>query len=205
MLIRKINAYKNDLSRVIVYFEDKSYITVSAETARSLNLKAGDNMDEATIKELTDEISGNVARATAARIVGRSNMSCATLLKKLKDKGISENDANDALSWLIELGIMDDEQYAKNLLAHYRARGFGNRRIYEEMRKRGIDREVIDGVIDDADMGDEILEFIEKKTRGIELDEKLRGKITNALIRRGHSYDDIKSAFNRMKNGGNGF
>ncbi len=205
MLIRKVNAYKNDLSRVIVYFEDRSYITVSVERAKELDLKAGMDIDDDLKKSLADEVSGNTARATAARIIGRSNMSCATLLKKLKDKGINENDAQDALDWLIELGIMDDEQYAKNLLSHYRARGFGNRRIVEEMRARGISREIIDEVIDDADMSEEILEFIEKKTRGLELDDKLRGKITNALVRRGHSYDEIKSAFNRLKNGGNGF
>ena len=205
MLIRKVNPYKNDLSRVIVYFEDKSYITVSAERARELALKPGDEVDETTIRELSDEVRGSVARATAARIMGRSNMSAKTLFKKLKEKGIADEDAESALNWLIDIGIIDDEQYAKTLLSHYRARGFGNRRIAEEMRHRGIDREIVDAVLDDADMSDEILAYIEKKTRGVELDEKLRGKITNALIRQGHSYEDIKSAFNRFENGGLGF
>ena len=100
---------------------------------------------------------------------------------------------------------MDDEAYAKTLITHYRGRGFGNRRIIEEMRKRGIAREIADTVLDDCDMSDEITEYILKKTRGVELDDKLKAKITNVLLRRGHSYDDIKSAFNRTENGGSGF
>ena len=205
MVIRKVNPYRNDLSRVIIYFEDKSYVTVSAERARALDLKPGDVVDETLIKELSDEARGSAARATAARIVGRHAMSCATLLKKLKEKGIDDESANAALSWLVDIGIMDDAAYAKNLLSHYRARGFGNRRIREEMRVRGISREIIEEIIDERDMSDEILEYIEKKTRGVELDDKLRAKITNALVRRGHSYEDIKSAFNNLKDGGNGF
>ena len=205
MRIRKVNAYRNDLSRVIVYFEDKSYITVSAERARRMNLKAGDDVGEDLITELCDETREGAARATAARIVGRSNISCETLLKKLHDKGVRDEDAKAALLWLVDLGIMNDEEYAKNLISHYRTRGFGNRRIVEELRKRGISREICDELLDDTDMSDEIIEYIEKKSRGAVLDDKLRGKIINGLLRRGHSYEAIKSAFNRVENGGNGF
>ncbi|MBR5478575.1 MAG: regulatory protein RecX [Clostridia bacterium] len=205
MLIRKVDAYKNDLSRVIVYFEDKSYITVSVERARELNLKAGDEVDATLMQELSDSSRESAAKACAARIIGRSSMSCATLLKKLRDKGIDEISAQAALDWLCGLGIMDDTAYAKTLVAHYRTRGFGNRRILEEMRKRGITREVADTVLDDCDMNEEITEYILKKIRGAELDDKLKARITNALLRRGHSYDEIKRAFNRTENGGNGF
>ena len=198
MVIRKVNSYRNDLSRVIIYFEDKSYVTVPAERARALDLKAGDVVDETLIEELSHEARGSAARATAARVVGRSAMSCATLLKKLREKGIDDESANAALSWLVDIGIMDDKAYAKNLLNHYRARGFGNRRIAEEMRIRGISHDIIDEIIDERDMSDEILEYIEKKTRSAKLDDKLRVKITNALIRRGHSYDDIKKALKSL-------
>ncbi len=193
MIIRKINAYRNDLSRVIIYFEDKSYITVLASRAK--HLKVGDDISENELAELSESSRQSAARATAARIVGHSSMSCATLLKKLREKGVSDADANEALEWLIELGIMDDVEYAKMLLSHYRNRGFGNRRIFEEMRKRGISREVIDDVLDDCDMHNEILEFIKKKSRGEALDEKQKARIVNALIRQGHSYDAINAAF----------
>lgn len=200
MIIRKINAYRNDLSRVIIYFEDKSYITVLAERAK--NLKVGDDIGAETLSELSEESKKSAARATAARIVGHSSMSCATLLRKLKEKGISEEDANDALLWLVELGIMDDAKYAQMLLNHYRNRGFGNRRISDEMRKRGIPREVVSEVLDECDMRSEILEFIQKKTRGVKPDEKQKAKIINALLRNGHSYDAINTAFRDMEYGG---
>ena len=87
MIIRKISAYRNDLSRVIIYFEDKSYITVLAERAK--NLKVGDNIGENELAELSESSRQRDARATAARIVGHNSMSCATLLKKLPSKSRS--------------------------------------------------------------------------------------------------------------------
>lgn len=199
MRISKIDAYRNDLSRVIVYFEDRSYITVDALKAEKLGLKAGMELDAGSISELSQQSARSAARAAAARIVGRNSMSCATLLKKLREKGVADDDAQEALCWLIDLGIMDDRKYGEILLAHYRARGFGNRRIREEMRSRGIRREDVDALLtEEVDMQDEICAFIEKRARGQEIDEKLRAKITSALVRRGHSYEAISSAFRRI-------
>lgn len=200
MKISKIDAYRNDLSRVIVYFEDRSYITVDALKAEKLGLKTGMELDAASVSSLSEQSARSAARAAAARIVGRNSMSCMTLLKKLREKGVADDDAKEALNWLIDLGIMDDRQYGQILLAHYRSRGFGNRRIREEMRNRGIQREDIDALLtEEVDMQCEICAFIQKRARGQEIDEKLRAKITNALIRRGHSYEAISSAFRQIK------
>ena len=108
MKISKIDAYRNDLSRVIVYFEDRSYITVDALKAEKLGLKTGMELDAASVSSLSEQSARSAARAAAARIVGRNSMSCMTLLKKLREKGVADDDAKEALNWLIDLGIMDD-------------------------------------------------------------------------------------------------
>ena len=200
MIIKKIDLYKNDHSRVIVYFEDRSYITIDARRAGELNLRPGMEISQEDLPELEADSRASAARATAARIIGRHSMSCATLLKKLCDKGFSEIEAKEALDWLCELGIMDDLQYGESIVSHYRARGMGNRRIREELRNRGISREDTDTLLQDpVDMQDEILDFIKKKVTNLPVDIKLRAKITNALVRRGHSYDAIYDAFRRFE------
>ena len=46
MRITKIDAYRNDLSRVIVYFEDRSFLTVDARRAEELKLKQEEGQAE---------------------------------------------------------------------------------------------------------------------------------------------------------------
>lgn len=199
MRISKIDIYRNDLSRVILYLEDRSYVTMDAQKARQLGLRAGVELDDALISELSERARTGSARAIAARIIGHNDMSCATLRKKLRAKGVSDAETEEALAWLIDLGILDDRRYGETILTHYRGRGFGNRRIREEMYRRGLQREDIDALLDEeVDMQREICEFIKKRRAGQELDDKLRAKITAALVRRGHSYDAISSAFRQL-------
>ncbi|MEG2569971.1 MAG: regulatory protein RecX [Oscillospiraceae bacterium] len=196
MLIKKIGAYRNDASRVIVYFEDRSYITIDALEAERLKIKPGAELDAALIPELSEKSRAAAARTTAARLVGRVMMSRKTLLTKLADRGFNEEEAGSALEWLVSVGAMDDAEYGKMLVGYYRDRGFGVRRIREELRKRGLEREDIDELLEEpVDMQKEIIEYIKKRTYGHEVDRALINKITNALVRRGHSYSDIKEAF----------
>lgn len=196
MIVKKIDVYRNDNSRVIVYFEDRSYITVDAMEADQLGIKAGMELDETILSALSENSRRSAARTTAARIVGRHSLSCKTLMDKLRDRGITETDATAALDWLCELGIMNDLKYGDMLVRHYRMKGFGNRRIHEELRRHGISREDIDSLLEETvDMQDEILEYIKKRIRGKELDRRLTSKIEGALVRRGHSFEEIRSAF----------
>lgn len=203
MRITKIDAYRNDLSRVIVYFEDRSFLTVDARRAEELKLKPGMELDDAMRDTLAGQSGKSRARELAARIVGRNSISCSMLLRKLRDRGATEDDAQAALDWLISLGIMDDMRYGEILVSHYRARGFGNRRIREELRARGVPREVSDTLLaDEPDMRDDILAFIYKRAPGGYPEEKLRAKITAALVRRGHSYEAISAAFRQLREDG---
>ena len=58
MRITKVDAYRNDLSRVIVYFEDRSFLTVDARRAEIMQMacksavKAGDALSDSEIRAL---------------------------------------------------------------------------------------------------------------------------------------------------------
>ena len=64
-------------------------------------------------------------------------------------------------------------------------------------------REVSDTLLaDEPDMRDDILSFIYKRAPGGYPEEKLRAKITAALVRRGHSYEAISAAFRQLREDG---
>ncbi len=196
MRITKISPCRTDKSRVMVYFEDRSFCKVDMLLARQLGLKPGDTVDGEILPALNEDTRRAKARETAARVLGKRNMSRAELNRKLGEKGISPEDAEYACRWAIEVGVIDDEAYAQMLMRHYRSKGFGNVRIRSELSRRGIDAGMISILLEEeVDMSAEIRDFIQKKLKGNRADPDTVRKVTAALMRRGHSYSQIRATF----------
>jgi len=200
MKITKISPCRTDKSRVMVYFSDRSYCKVDMLRAKALDLKPGMEIDESVLPSLNEDARRGKARETAARALGRRNMSRTELMRKLKDKGVAQNDAQAAADWAEEMGVLDDEAYAAMLVRHYRAKGFGDIRVRQELSRRGIAEEIIRAELDTSvDMTDEILDFLQKKLRGNMPDADEIRRLTAALMRRGHTYSAIRAAFRQLE------
>ncbi len=200
MKITKISPCRTDRSRVMVYFEDWSYCKVDMLRAKALDLKPGAEIDAEILPELDEDSRRGKARETAARALGRRNMSSSELRRKLKDKGIGESDAEEAVQWAQDVGAVNDEAYAGMLLRHYRSKGFGDIRIRQELLRRGISDDMCKEILSErADMTEEILEFLRKKLKGSEPSPDDIRRLTAALQRRGHSFSDIRAAFSQLE------
>ena len=135
----------------------------------------------------------------ALKILGNRNFSEQEMLKRLTGKGESHEDSEETVRWLVELGYINDSDYATLIVNHYSAKGYGLARIRDELYKRGIPRDTWDeklAELDDEDMLDTAIEFLRKKLRG-SLDKDDLRRASDALVRRGYSYSDAKSAINR--------
>lgn len=203
MRIKSVRAFRNDVSRVVVYFEDRTYITVDALEAKRLKLAPGMEIDEGQLPALSEESRRHAARVKAVQITGKRNLSRAELIRKLGEKGFSEEDASAAADWLSDLGVLDDTAYAEMLVRHYRAKGFGDLRVREELRRRGLARDLVASVLEEKpqDANDAVLKFLQQKLRGQALDEEKKRKLSAALMRRGFSWADIQSGFSKVERG----
>jgi len=135
----------------------------------------------------------------ALKILGSRTYSEKEMLKRLTDKGEAQEDAEETVKWLVGLGYINDPDYATLIVRHYSGKGYGLSRIKDELYKRGIPRDLWDeklAGLDDIEMDDSALEFLKKKLRGSDDKDDLR-RASAALVRRGYSYDDAKSAVNR--------
>ena len=135
----------------------------------------------------------------ALRILGNRNYSEKEMHKRLKDKGEAEEDAAETVRWLVELGYIDDSNYATLIVSHYIQKGYGESRVKDELFKRGIPRDLWDeklSVLNESQTSDAAFEFLSKKLRGSEDKDDLR-RATDALVRRGFSYDDARAAVSR--------
>ena len=140
------------------------------------------------------------AKARALKILEKRDVSRKMLIDKLTEKGSSPEDAEEVADWLTELRVIDDERYAGLVVRHYAAKGYGERRIKDELYHRGVPREHWESALEEMPELDEaILRFIRGRLRGAEpSDENLR-KIINALQRRGHSWEDIHAAVEHIR------
>ena len=126
-------------------------------------------------------------------------MSVKELTDRLKEKGESPENAEDAAAWLQEMHLLDDAQYAAMCVRHYAAKGYGAGRIRSELYRRGIPRELWDDALALLPEGEEAIErFIRSKCKGKPLDRETQRKLAAALQRRGFSWQDIRPVLNRL-------
>lgn len=141
------------------------------------------------------------AKARALKILERRDVSRKMLFDKLTEKGVADADAEEVADWLCGLGVVNDERFAGLVVRHYAAKGYGERRIREELYRRGIDRELRDAALEELTGSDERLDrLLGAKLRGDASPENLQ-RTQNYLLRRGYSWEDIREATERYLSG----
>ena len=141
------------------------------------------------------------AKARALKILERRDVSRKMLLDKLTEKGVADDDAEEVADWLCGLGVVNDERFASLIVRHYAAKGYGERRIREELYRRGIDRELWDAALEELTGSDERLDrLLGAKLRGDTSPENLQ-RTQNYLLRRGYSWEDVREATERYLSG----
>ena len=115
------------------------------------------------------------------------------------DRG--DADAEEVADWLCGLGVVNDERFAGLVVRHYAAKGYGKRRICDELYRRGIDRELWDAALDELPETDDTVDrLLGAKLRGDVSPEGLQ-RAQGYLLRRGYSWDDIRAATERYLSG----
>ena len=199
MRIERIEASKHKRGRVLVFLADGVCLKITEQELLDFGLRAGDDLNEATLAKLKEAAGVSNVKATAADIIGKRAMSRAALEKKLKEKGASEADARYAAEWLEAIGAINDADYAALLVRHYGEMGYGPARVREKLYEKGVPRELWDEDLDQLpEGGNQIDRFLQGKLRGRTPDEKEKKRLTDALLRRGYSWGDVRAAWNRL-------
>lgn len=101
---------------------------------------------------------------------------------------------------LTELGLLNDGEYAGNVVRHYAAKGFGPRKIRDELYRRGVPREFWDDALGETETEESALDaLVRKKLRGAEPTRENLKKASDYLARRGFGWEDISEALERYK------
>lgn len=198
MRIEEVKKSERKKGRFLVRLEDGNILRVTEEELLRFGLRAGMELDGEAMEAVAASVRASSAKAAAANMIGSRALSKRELTRRLVKKGNDEADAQAAADWLEDIGAVDDAGYAAALVRHYGGKGYGPARVREELRRRGVDRELWDEALEEMPEAAEILDaLIRKKCRGELSDPKEKKRVSDGLLRRGFAWSDVKAAMGR--------
>lgn len=192
------NIKQTSPGRLTVSFDNGEEIKTTLGVVTEMRLFSGKELDGEQTAELRLLSHRALAREKALEVLSKRSMSRHELYKKLLEKGEDEETAEYCVSWLTDRGLINDESYAAAVARHYTARGLGAGRVKAELNKRGISRELWETAVENApDNSEKIDKFISSRLKDPS-DRAQVGKVSQALYRRGFSWEEIREALARF-------
>ena len=163
-------------------------------TVEDFGLYSGLEMTREQFTALQDAANTMSAKMRAVRIIGASSVSKGDLERRLVQKGENPDQAKAAVAWLSEMSLLDDSAMAQQIVARCIAKGYGRARAKQALYEKRIPKEFWeDALADYPDQTEKIVDFLRTRLDG-NSDERDKKRAIDALLRKGHSYGQIRSA-----------
>ncbi len=182
--------------RFVITFDDASQLKTSLAVITERFLHTGSELSGEEYEELVSASTLSLAKSRALRIINTRPMSRKEMYNKLIEKGESADIAEYCADWLCEMGLINDVSYAASVVRHYAAKGYGITRIKQELKRHGLDRELWDDALEEMPEQDDRLERFIRARLTDPNDRAQIKKISDALFRRGYTWEQIKHALN---------
>ena len=181
-----------------LHFSDGSVIRTQDYVIADLGLFPGCTLDAAQLQELHAAVGLASAKNRAVRIVSATGVSKKELERRLTQKGEREQDAKVAVQWLSDLELLDDSKTAEQLVRSAVRKGYGRARIKQILYEKRIPEEYWEDALELVpEMDDAVDKFLTQRLKGLEPDQKELKRTIDALLRRGHSWSDIRAGLRR--------
>ncbi len=197
--------------RFVVEIEGKPGPTVSIEIIDRLGLRIGVAVEETKLAALEAEAAALQTYDRALNLLAFRARSARELRRRLVQKGEDAALADAAIARLVERGLLDDADFARQLTrSKVLGAGASKRRVQQELFRKGVARETADAAIADVfedEQVDEqaiVDEAARKKARSLaKLDlATRRRRLYGFLARKGYDGDRIRAAMDAALGGG---
>lgn len=200
MKVERLERSKRQQERILVFLEGADGpLRITEDELLHFGLYSGLDISPETVLELQKCAARSQTRARAANMISARPLSRRELCRRLTDRGAAEDDAEAAADWLERIGALDDLAYAKALVRHYSAGGYGAAKLRDELFRRGVPRALWEEALESAlDAQETIGRYLAAKTKGAPQDGRARKRLADALRRRGFSWDEIRPALEAL-------
>lgn len=199
MVIQELKPSKHVEGRWLAVLEDGSILRIGEGEVVEFALYAGRELSEEEAEGLQAAARRGELKSKAIKLLMRKPQSRKELGRKLAEWEASPEEAEAVCDRMEELGYLNEAEYAGRIVRHYAAKGFGERKLRDELYRRGIPRELWEEAlaqIEDEENASAIDAFLEKKLKGSHDPKELK-KASDALARRGFSWSEISDALRR--------
>lgn len=194
MFVTAIEPCRKSMSAL--YIDGEFAMKLDTMTLIKNHIKPGVEITDEKLRNIIEESDTNRAKERALYLVTYRDHSKKELTDKIK-RTCSQQAAEQAAQQMEELGLVDDEsfarKYANELLQkkHMSPRG-----IEYKLKEKGISNELIAIIKEELeyDPYEQIRGLLNKKYANYAQDEKIKRRAIAALQRLGWSWSDIKSA-----------
>ena len=198
MKVNAVEQTRSPAGKLRVRFEDGTSLLLMPGVVGDYGLYTGAEVDKGRLEEIQRANAAASAKNRAVRIISAASVTGDALEKRLVQKGETQENAREAVQWLQELNLLDDRQVAEQVVRSGGAKGYGPARIRQMLYAKGVPREYWEEALARLPEQEEAIDqFLQRRFRGRKPDRAECKKATDALLRRGHSWETIRRALER--------
>lgn len=226
MRIEKLEPSQHRQGRWLVWLDDASIVRVGEGDVVSLGLYAGKELSGAEGEVLMAAGERSRLMERAVGLLAQRPMSRRELLDRLcapprqkrekypydklddgpdpellqaQREALRER-AEGVADRLEDLGLLNDGEYARTVVRHYAAKGYGPRKLRDELYRRGVPREFWEEAMEEREPDEgQIDKLVRQKLRDAEPTRENLKKVSDWLARRGYGWEEISAALDRVR------
>lgn len=197
MMIQELKPSKHVEGRWLAVLEDGSVLRVGESEVVDFALCAGKELSEEEADRLQAAARRSALKTKAIELLMRKPQSRKELERKLREWEASQEESEAICDRMEELGYLNEPEYAARVVRYYAGKGFGERKLRDELYRRGIPKQLWEEALAQTEDSAPVLDaFLERKLKGSH-DPKEIKKASDALARRGFSWTEISDALRR--------
>ena len=194
MRIESLSDKPDRAGRYLVRLDNGVTMRLYRQTVEDHVLFSGKQLSDEEMKLLRKDAGQMSAKMRAVRIVSASSVSKDDLCRRLIQKGEDPLQAHEAVQWMEDLNLVDDRQTAEQIVNRCVSRGYGIAKAKQMLYEKRIPKQYWQEVLEDyPDQIEKITEFLRSRLTS-QSDMREKKRVVDALIRRGHSYSQIRHA-----------
>lgn len=205
--ITKLEAQQHDANRVSVFLDGDFAFGVHVDLVLEFDLHKGQSLSVEQQKKIVEADQVQKAKSRALNYIAYRPRTEREVRRKLYENEYNEAVVEQVVEQLRDLDYLDDVAYAREYARErFRVHGYGPYRIQSELKSRGVDRrwieQALEELLEDEDMMEAARQHAEKRwprVAGESNPFKRRQKLSDYLVRRGFSYDTVRTVVEEIE------
>ncbi len=204
--VTKVTPTQRDPERISIFIEGEFAFALPDIIVATRGLKRGVELTLEQVRELAGIAEGEKATAAALNFVSYRPRSEREVRDRLRRRAFEPEAIDYAIEKMRGWRYLDDTKFAEFWVesrAEHSPRG--KRALQSELRAKGVERDVVERVLDETDLDEQpaALELARKRLRSLSSydEDTQRRRLSAFLARRGYGWDVVKPVLAELFSG----